>query len=73
MPKIAIEPHLDKQQLQQKLGEAQSLDQFKRWQTIYLRFTQPELSIQAIAEACNVRYRTVTQWKNSRERPKKAR
>ena len=62
MPKIAIEPHLDKQQLQQKLGEAQSLDQFKRWQTIYLRFTQPELSIQAIAEACNVQYRTVTQW-----------
>jgi transposase len=62
MSRSAIQPHLDKEQLQQKMSEAQSLDQFKRWQTIYLRLTQPDLSIQNIADACNVQYRTVTQW-----------
>jgi transposase len=62
MPKPTIEAHLDKHELKQKMNEAQGLDQFKRWQVIYLRLTQPQLSVNAVADASGVSYRTVTQW-----------
>jgi len=62
MPKTAIEPHLKKSELKHRMNEAQSLDQFRRWQVIYMRLAQPGLSVGAVADACGVRYRTVTQW-----------
>jgi len=62
MPRTLILPHLNKSQLKQKMNDAESLDQFKRWQAIYLRLTQPGLSVESVADACGARYRTVTQW-----------
>ena len=62
MHKTIIKPHLEKKELKQKMDEAQSLDQFKRWQVIYMRLAQPGLSVAVVAETCGVHYRTVTQW-----------
>ena len=62
MPRTNIRPHLKKKELKQKMEEAKSLDQFKRWQVIYMRLIQTGLSVSAIADACDVSYKTVTQW-----------
>lgn len=62
MPRHALQPHLTKEEIKARMNEAQSLEQFKRWQVIFMRWSHPELSVQAVAEACGAQYRTVTQW-----------
>lgn len=62
MTRTIIKPHLKRKELKEKMKEAGSLDQFRRWQVIYMRLTQTGLSVNAIADACDLSYKTVTQW-----------
>lgn len=62
MPRTSVKDHLTKQEIKARMADALSLEQFKRWQVIYMRLSQPDLSVQAIADTCDVEYRTVTQW-----------
>jgi len=62
MGKNAIQPHLDRMALKQNMDEARSLEQFRRWQVIYIRLTQPGLAVATVADLCGVQYKTVTQW-----------
>lgn len=62
MLKTSVKPHLTQEEIKARMAEAQRLDQFKRWQVIYMRLYHPGLSVQAVADNCGVEYRTVTQW-----------
>ena len=59
---LAVVNHLSVEDLRKRMSEAFSIDQFRRYQVIYLRATSPELPVSKIAELCSVAYRTVTQW-----------
>jgi transposase len=59
---MAIKEHLNDEALAQCVREAVCLEQQRRWQTIYLRQTQPGMPVKNVAHACGVAYRTVTQW-----------
>lgn len=58
----AVVNHLSAEDLRKRMSEAFSIDQFRRYQVIYLRLSSPELSVSKVAELCSVAYRTVTQW-----------
>lgn len=62
MPKTSVKPHLTKEEIKERMTEAKSLDQFKRWQVLYMRLSHPGLALQSVADDCGVEYRTVTQW-----------
>lgn len=60
MNKIAM--HLTVDELKSRMSDSDSLEQFRRYQVIFLRLSQPNLSVGQISDICNVAYRTVTQW-----------
>ena len=57
-----IKEHLSDLQLKQLMDNVSSIDQFKRYQVIFLRKTQPKLTVAKVAEICSVSYKTVIQW-----------
>ncbi len=57
-----IADHLSVEELQVRMSGACSIDQFRRYQVIFLRLSEPELSVGKVAQLCAVAYRTVTQW-----------
>jgi len=57
-----IEPHLSLEEVSLKLKESNSINQYRRWQVIFLRLKNPEMSVQDVADQCCIPYRTVTQW-----------
>ena len=61
-PTMPITRHLDDDDLARRVREAVSPGQKRRWQVIFLRQTQPLMPVSAVAKACGVAYRTVTQW-----------
>ncbi len=57
-----IKEHLSDKKLKQLLDNSKNIEQFKRYQVIYLRKTQPKLTVNTVAQICSVASRTVTQW-----------
>jgi Transposase and inactivated derivatives len=57
-----IKEHLSLEVLSRNMKEACSINQFRRWQVIFLRLKSPEMSVHDIAELCTVPYRTITHW-----------
>lgn len=57
-----VAEHLSADELRTKMSEASSIEQFRRYQVIFLRLTSPETPVSRVAELCSVAYRTVTQW-----------
>ena len=49
-------------ELERKVKESDSIDQYRRWQVILLRTKNPEMSVKKVADICQVAYKTVTQW-----------
>ncbi|MBN2643593.1 MAG: winged helix-turn-helix domain-containing protein [Victivallales bacterium] len=61
-PGIVIASHLSENELSKRMKEAESIDQFRRYQVIYLRLTNPKMSLKQVASTCAVAYRTVVTW-----------
>lgn len=57
-----ISGSLSAEELQCRMKSADSIEQFRRYQVIFLRLTNPEMSVSQVANVCGVAYRTVTQW-----------
>lgn len=57
-----IAGHLSNDELQRLMKEAGSIEQFRRYQVIFLRQTNPSMPVSQVAKICSVAYRTVTQW-----------
>lgn len=49
-------------ELENKVREADTIEQYRRWQVILLRTQKPEMKVKEVAEICQVAYKTVTQW-----------
>jgi len=49
-------------ELENRVKEADTIEQYRRWQVILLRTRNPEMSVKKVAEICQVAYKTVTQW-----------
>lgn len=54
--------HLSIEDLRRRMSESVSIEQFRRYQVIFIRLTSPEMPVSRVAELCSVAYRTVTQW-----------
>lgn len=57
-----IRPYLTLDEISFRMKESCSIDQFRRWQTIYLRLKTPSISVREVASICSVSYKTVVQW-----------
>lgn len=57
-----MKEHLNVAELEARLKETCSVEQFKRWQVILLRTKNPTMRVMDIASTCMVSYKTVTQW-----------
>lgn len=62
MSKSVVKPHLIAEELQQRMKDSDCIEQYRRYQVIFLRQTKPELPVSTVALMCAVAYRTVTQW-----------
>jgi len=49
-------------ELERRVKESDSIEQYRRWQVILLRSQNPEMSVRKVAAMCQVAYKTVTQW-----------
>jgi len=49
-------------ELERKVKESDTIEQYRRWQVILLRTKNPEMSVKEVADFCQVAYKTVTQW-----------
>ena len=58
----SIAGHLSAEELQRRMKEADSIDQFRRYQVIYLRLTYPAMPVGEVAKICSVPYRTAIHW-----------
>jgi len=58
----AVAGHLSAGDLRTMMSGAVSVEQFRRYQVIFIRLTSPEMPVSRVAELCSVSYRTVTQW-----------
>lgn len=54
--------HLSSEELHKMMAGADSIEQLRRYQVIYLRLTEPTMPVSKVANLCAVAYRTVTQW-----------
>lgn len=59
---LVIRNILSADELQRRMKESDSIEQFKRYQVIFLRLTNPDMPVGQVAQTCGVAYRTVTQW-----------
>ena len=57
-----VEGHLSSEELHKRMTEADSIEQLRRYQVIYLRLSEPMMPVSKVAELCAVAYKTVTQW-----------
>lgn len=57
-----VAAHMNQEELLLRMKKADCIEQLKRYQVIYLRLTNPDMSVSQIASLCGVAYRTVTQW-----------
>lgn len=57
-----ISGHLSDGELQSRMKTADTIEQFRRYQVIFLRQTNPAMPVSVVAKICSVAYRTVTQW-----------
>lgn len=57
-----VSSHLSSEELHKRMMEADSIEQLRRYQVIYLRLTEPTMPVAKVARLCAVAYRTVTQW-----------
>jgi transposase len=54
--------HLSIEELRDRMSACESIEQFRRYQVIFLRKSEPELPVAKVAQLCTAAYRTVTQW-----------
>lgn len=59
---LVIVEHLSKEELERKMKGADTIEQFRRWQVIFLRQSNPSMPVREVAKICAVAYKTVTQW-----------
>lgn len=59
---MVVAGHLRAEDLERKMKEAESIEQYRRWQVIFLRQSNPSMPVGKVAKLCAVAYRTVTQW-----------
>ena len=57
-----IHPHLSLDELSFRMKESCSIEQFRRWQAIFLRLQNPRISVREVANICTVSYKTIVQW-----------
>ena len=57
-----MEKQLSVAELESKLKDADTLEQYKRWQVILVRTKNPDMSVREVASLCQIAYKTVTQW-----------
>lgn len=54
--------HLSNEALEDRMKNADTIEQFRRWQVIFLRQNNPSMPVVQVAQICAVAYKTVTQW-----------
>ena len=48
-----IRPYLTLDEISFRMKESCSIDQFRRWQAIYLRLKMPSISVREVASICS--------------------